>query len=846
MKGLLKAIIVGLILFLAIPIQAQIYQKFPTNVRYIAGGYNDKRPFFKTLEAALNDVKPYATASNPYTFWIASDTLWIADWDSVFTSSGLTIKDSINIYYVNTGKITWMPYQMGQHGPGTIFGDSLVNIFDKFVFANNYLNSGGIPNDSATTAVMFKAAIGKTLVFSDSIYMFDSRFDINLRGNKIVLDLGKSILYSSAYITNDIYYVFHQTLDTGIPRPSVGDVYGQNSSYYVVIDTIVTEYILTQKISGTTIPTTSGSIVKFSGSGASSYTYSSVTNGQYYLPAGAFRFTNGEVEINGGQWKFYNDGSFTRDVGEYFDGLIIDSCTSVQINNSRFANASHINLRILNSQNVMVQNTEVDSCALAGISFTNVKRGEVFHNYIHDIGYNPPIDGYGFTASSQFGTYNDNEDIVVQNNTIERCARKAIDFHGGININISKNFISGFGFAGIYAVNGGSSEHGHYFKVRDVIIDGNYIEQDSTWLNTFNIPYWSYGGGVSTKGIQFGSYNIKPGQDRYPYGGGTFKCINNTLRHLTSFVDNTLSSVFGIDILSGTSEIIQVSGNSIDSSYFWYAVTATGGNGSTFEGQPTQLKIHDNSYNEIYALGRHDIDVSGRIIYIAAGKYIDIYNETITNSVSIDASSGDSGSAIEVNDYTTATDVTEAKITNCSINGTFAVPTRINTGDTRIEENNTWNKIKMINYHAKDEGSYRTYSGELNFLQAGGEINDTISLFSVDGFNNGDTTSSYRGSLIAEIEIYSSSAVLTGTVPSYTFKSSMIARISNDSTAIDTAIYPLEHIVYEGAELIPVAYWSGTGNVRTLQIALNTHYNTFAIDIKKFVGYKLKPENVSQ
>ena len=74
----------------------------------------------------------------------------------------------------------------------------------------------------------------------------------------------------------------------------------------------------------------------------------------------------------------------------------------------------------------------------------------------------------------------------------------------------------------------------------------------------------------------------------------------------------------------------------------------------------------------------------------------------------------------------------------------------------------------------------------------------------------------------------------------------MLARISNDSTAIDTAIYPLEHITYEGVELIPVAYWSGTGDVRTLKIALNTHYNTFAINVKKFTGYKLKPENVSQ
>lgn len=119
-NNLLKAISLALTLLLITPTQAQIYQKFPTNVRYIGGGYNNVRPFFKTLEAALNDVKPLATASNPYAFWLASDSLWVADWDSVFTTSGLTMKDSIDIYYVTTGKIKWMPFGLGgSSGSGT-------------------------------------------------------------------------------------------------------------------------------------------------------------------------------------------------------------------------------------------------------------------------------------------------------------------------------------------------------------------------------------------------------------------------------------------------------------------------------------------------------------------------------------------------------------------------------------------------------------------------------------------------------------------------------------------------------------------------------------------------------
>lgn len=117
-KTLLKCLTLAVVLTFTTVTTAQIYQKFPTNVRYIGGGYNNVRPFFKTLEAALNDVKPLATVANPYVFWLASDSLWVADWDSVFTGSGLTMKDSVDIYYVATGKIKWMPFGLGGGGSG--------------------------------------------------------------------------------------------------------------------------------------------------------------------------------------------------------------------------------------------------------------------------------------------------------------------------------------------------------------------------------------------------------------------------------------------------------------------------------------------------------------------------------------------------------------------------------------------------------------------------------------------------------------------------------------------------------------------------------------------------------
>lgn len=118
MKNLKYLLLSALILVSVADIFGQLATRYPTNVRYIGGGYIDKRPQFSTLEAALNDVLPYATINNPYAFYIASDTIQIADWDSVFTGSGLTMKDSIDLYYVDQGKIKWFGFGFGGSGSG--------------------------------------------------------------------------------------------------------------------------------------------------------------------------------------------------------------------------------------------------------------------------------------------------------------------------------------------------------------------------------------------------------------------------------------------------------------------------------------------------------------------------------------------------------------------------------------------------------------------------------------------------------------------------------------------------------------------------------------------------------
>lgn len=115
-----KWLVLGLFFLVSIPAQAQLYIQFPTNVRFLGGNFNNSRPYFKTLDAALNDVKTLASSENPYTFWVSSDTVFIADWDSTYSGSTLSIKDSIDQYYVATGKIKWAGFGFGGSGGGTV------------------------------------------------------------------------------------------------------------------------------------------------------------------------------------------------------------------------------------------------------------------------------------------------------------------------------------------------------------------------------------------------------------------------------------------------------------------------------------------------------------------------------------------------------------------------------------------------------------------------------------------------------------------------------------------------------------------------------------------------------
>lgn len=189
MKNLKYFILSALILISAADIFGQLATRYPTNVRYIGGGYIDKRPQFSTLEAALNDVIAYATINNPYVFWVASDTIQIADWDSVFTESGLTMKDSIDVYYVAEGKIKWGGFGFGGTGGG---GGTVIPTQSQTTTHYSYPNWD--QSNAALSAWLRYLAQGidsidqhiwDLIVYTDSAYLYIENDTLKLRTTTI-------------------------------------------------------------------------------------------------------------------------------------------------------------------------------------------------------------------------------------------------------------------------------------------------------------------------------------------------------------------------------------------------------------------------------------------------------------------------------------------------------------------------------------------------------------------------------------------------------------------------------------------------------------------------------------
>lgn len=232
----LKYIALAVVFLFAGEASAQLKIGYPTDVRFIAGGYKAKRPQYPLLLSALNDVKAYATSERPYTFWLDSDTVNIADWDSVYQTGGLAMNDSIDVHYVATGKIKWGGFGTG----GTGGGGSTVIVpmtgTTTHYSLNTWSGQSGLGTWQTQDGVNMDSIdlkLWELIVYTDSVYLYVENDTLKIRASSITALVTASgtrpdttiIAYKAVNetITGDWIINGDMTINTGSIRLSDGN-----------------------------------------------------------------------------------------------------------------------------------------------------------------------------------------------------------------------------------------------------------------------------------------------------------------------------------------------------------------------------------------------------------------------------------------------------------------------------------------------------------------------------------------------------------------------------------------------------------------------------------------------
>lgn len=862
-KTLLKSLLLAAILIYSPITDAQVGQKFPKNVRYIGGGYNNERPFFKTLEAALNDVKAYATVSNPYAFWISSDTTWITDWS--------TMKDSINDYYIASGKIMWLPFQLTDL---TNNNDSLSYIFDGFVFANQYLTSGGTVNDSIDVYNMFTAALGKTLIFTDSIYAWSSIMDIDCNNSNIAITSSNNTLLNiTAQNPEQEYFAFWT--GRGIDRPEVGDIYSTGGSQFELVDTVITENFLGRRISGSGTIAASGTLTRVTGSGNASYSYTTLItqDGRYYLPLGAIGFNNAaKINISNIRFQFDNSGSYTRAGGTFFDGVLIKNSNNVTFTKNSITDAVQWGIRLYNCDNVNLTYNTIDSCLLGGIGFNAVHNGNIGWNTIENIGVDAPANGYGISMSHQGGTWENNENITIIGNTVNYCLRKGIDIHGGVGLKVMHNTVKGFGDKGIGGYNLGGFEYGHLNQVGDLSITDNIIENDSVWYS--NIA-WGYGKSGYDEpyviAIPVGAYDFTK-----PVSGDEQSQViisGNVIKNLTVYQGDTLVSISAIRVFTGYTGTVLISGNVVSNSTLIHGISVADGNDAIYTTQLQNLDITNNSFTDVNAVGLGTD--AGAIILATAGEFVNISNNKLircsaygsygiwtqqispnilsnvkinNNVIDGDTSAGfEKGIGYGIYIRTGTYQANNNSFSGNILTGRCIVP-YITLSGSAI--NNTYFTDSLTAQTLPDYTSNTSGKFNITFIKDTTSSVDTIATLMV----NGGTSYPYA---INGIASFSVNVMVSSNLSTEQSIYKYFAWCKNDTTGIDTTLGYIETVtfgidtltsqVFEGTEDFPALNWQNiadevpaTGRLRRLDIYCDKPESTYKVEIE-FQGYKLMP-----
>lgn len=208
----------ALILFSGVA-EAQLYMKHPTDVRYIGGNMTNKRPYYKGLNASLNDVKALATSERPYVFWVVSDTVNVFDWDSVY-NQGLSMRDSIQVHYVAEGKIKWGGFMIAGTGGGSGGTDIHAPPSGTTTHYSLWTWSGQSGLDTWQSRLGLNAdsidlKLWELIVYTDSVYLYVENDTLKMRTSTItaLIDHERPDTTIILYETSDATITGNWTID---------------------------------------------------------------------------------------------------------------------------------------------------------------------------------------------------------------------------------------------------------------------------------------------------------------------------------------------------------------------------------------------------------------------------------------------------------------------------------------------------------------------------------------------------------------------------------------------------------------------------------------------------------
>ncbi len=524
----------------------------------------------------------------------------------------------------------------------------------------------GVIDDTTKIQAGLAAALNKKIIFTRQNYRVTDQLLLDLVDGNIELNSGVGVkITSEDTISDSVYFAFW--CGRSITYPANDAVYstdGTNRFKIINADTPrISEYVLAEIISGS-VPASTGTLTKISGTGNSTYTYTEKFNGQYYLPISALQFKNGTgIKLSGITLDLSTPTrTFERKVGEFLDGISIENCDGVVLENVYVYGAPQYGIRIKNCRNVTVNSSRGKYNLLGGLCISSSQHVKINGGEYEYNGNHGPENGYGITLMGQDGTsvdgvYLNNEDIEISGIRANYNLRKGIDVHGGIDVHIHDNFITGYIYSAIYAVNEGAGEVGHFCYVKNVNIHDNHIENDSTWFAslTFDgsaLP-WSHP-------IQVGSYGDVTGT----YGGGdagTIKIKNNTIKNASVSKSGTNYLKHIISIFGGAMKSLELENNTLEEATCENAVYI----GSNSYAQPDMVHLFNNKL--------FDITATGDLVVGNLGAEIFYSNNKIKNCTA--------NYALRAFEYGAFANFAKVIADNNSIDGTFITGIDVNNGD---------------------------------------------------------------------------------------------------------------------------------------------------------------------